>query len=255
MILIDLNMPRMNGIEATEAIRAGQGPNRATPIIAITANVLPEARARLEAAGVCRVISKPITRRILEQVLADELARAGTGSAPRSATVQIGAATPHLAQSAPKLSAETAPHRAVSAFSPGGAPLMATREAPLINLATHTDLAQSLGPDLMAQTLAQFLAEGESMLPRLTTVAAQADPAATAALAHKFAGSAALLGADRLHRLLKAIDTPLRHLPAGAPPGDSAAAALAALPTVWTATRAMVATRISPTQTPDGTST
>ncbi|MFD2172525.1 hybrid sensor histidine kinase/response regulator [Rhodobacter lacus] len=261
VILIDLNMPRMNGIEATEAIRASDGPNRNTPIIAVTANVLPEARARLEAAGVCRVISKPITRRILEQVLADELAAARDKTSSAGRDNASGAARPATPEGAgrevfsdhapPKLSSKTGPRRPGVAVSHGAGGAMPKHDAPLLNLETHTDLAQSLGPDLMAQTLGQFLAEGESMLPRLTAVAAQAEPAATAALAHKFAGSAALLGAERLHRLLKAIDTPLRHVPPGAPPSDSVAAALTALPAVWTATRAMVVPPIPPSTGPD----
>ncbi|SOC04842.1 PAS domain S-box-containing protein [Rhodobacter sp. JA431] len=251
VILIDLNMPRMNGIEATEAIRAGNGPNKHTPVIAVTANVLPEARARLEAAGVCRVISKPITRKILEQVLSDELCEsrmamaAQRAPAPATATPPATAAEPLTlrplspAPAAPK----AAPPRIAPGRSPaGGSPAKApAADAPLLNIETHTDLAQSLGEELMAQTLRQFLSEAETMLPRLTIAAAQAEPAATAALAHKLAGSAALMGAERLHRTLKAIDTPLRHAVPGATPPDPVVAALIALPAVWSTTRARVA--------------
>lgn len=72
-ILMDLNMPEMNGIEATQTIRNAPGPNQRTAIIAITANILPEARAELEQAGVGLVVSKPISRKALEKALHDAL--------------------------------------------------------------------------------------------------------------------------------------------------------------------------------------
>jgi CheY-like chemotaxis protein/signal transduction histidine kinase len=60
LILMDIKMPRMDGIAATNAIRALDGPVSQTPIVALTANVDPEdARAYL-AAGMCCVVEKPI---------------------------------------------------------------------------------------------------------------------------------------------------------------------------------------------------
>lgn len=202
VILIDLNMPRMNGVDATEAIRAGTGPNHETPIIAITANVLPEARHRLEAAGVCRVISKPITRKMLDQVLAEELC-------------------PRLRQR--PLAAPPAP--------------AAQAELPLVQAETRAELAQSLGPEMMAQTLQRFLTEGAAMVAALTRATAQERPAETAALAHKFAGSAALLGAERLHHRLKTIEVALRPATPGTAPDATTSAALDALDALWTETR------------------
>ncbi|MBD3787396.1 MAG: response regulator, partial [Sphingomonadales bacterium] len=70
LIMMDMNMPVLNGIEATAAIRAAPGPSRMAPIYAVTANVLPEARAQLEAAGVTQVLTKPITRTGLVHALA-----------------------------------------------------------------------------------------------------------------------------------------------------------------------------------------
>ena len=46
LILMDLQMPGMDGLAATRAIRAASALNRATPIVALSANILPEPPAR-----------------------------------------------------------------------------------------------------------------------------------------------------------------------------------------------------------------
>lgn len=99
LILMDMNMPELNGIEATMAIRGQPGPSRATPIFAVTANVLPEARAQLQAAGVTRVLAKPITRTGLEAALA-ELGPAAARSTPDRVPAQAGVAAPVAADGA-----------------------------------------------------------------------------------------------------------------------------------------------------------
>ena len=102
---------------------------------------------------------------------------------------------------------------------------------------TRAELAQSLGPEMMAQTLQRFLTEGAAMVAALTRAAAQERPAETAALAHKFAGSAALLGAERLHHRLKTIEVALRMAAPGTAPDAATSAALDALDALWTETR------------------
>lgn len=60
LILMDIKMPRMDGVAATRAIRALDGPAARTPIIALTANADPEdVRGYLEA-GMNDVVEKPI---------------------------------------------------------------------------------------------------------------------------------------------------------------------------------------------------
>ena len=60
LILMDLAMPEMDGIEATRAIRSGQGVNRDTRIVAITANAFGEDRERCFAVGMNDFVTKPI---------------------------------------------------------------------------------------------------------------------------------------------------------------------------------------------------
>ena len=65
LILMDMQMPVMDGLEATRRIRAGDGPNASAPIIAISANVLDAQRRACSDAGMTGHIAKPIDARIL----------------------------------------------------------------------------------------------------------------------------------------------------------------------------------------------
>ncbi len=60
LILMDIKMPRMDGMEATRAIRALPGPVGQTPIIALTANADPDDARTYLACGMCSVVEKPI---------------------------------------------------------------------------------------------------------------------------------------------------------------------------------------------------
>ena len=60
IILMDIQMPVMNGEDATEAIKAGTGPNRQTPIVALTANCMPEDVERYRSKGMVDTIAKPV---------------------------------------------------------------------------------------------------------------------------------------------------------------------------------------------------
>lgn len=65
LILMDVWLPNMNGLEATRRIKAD--PRTAdVPILAVTAHALASARAEAEAAGCDGVITKPFSPRDLE---------------------------------------------------------------------------------------------------------------------------------------------------------------------------------------------
>lgn len=61
LILMDLQMPGMDGLAATRAIRANSELNRQTPIVALSANVLPVHIAQCREAGMDDHIGKPIS--------------------------------------------------------------------------------------------------------------------------------------------------------------------------------------------------
>lgn len=59
LILMDIQMPRKSGIEATQEIRAGNGPNRHTPIVALSANVMADQKESYLRAGMDGCVEKP----------------------------------------------------------------------------------------------------------------------------------------------------------------------------------------------------
>jgi CheY-like chemotaxis protein len=66
---MDIRMPRMDGVEATKAIRALPGAAGRVPIIALTANADPDDAADYLAAGMDGVVEKPMKPEHLLAVL------------------------------------------------------------------------------------------------------------------------------------------------------------------------------------------
>ncbi len=69
LILMDCQMPLLDGYETAGNIRSGGGLNSETPIIAMTANALEDDREKCITAGMDDYISKPVTIKVLEETL------------------------------------------------------------------------------------------------------------------------------------------------------------------------------------------
>jgi signal transduction histidine kinase/DNA-binding response OmpR family regulator/HPt (histidine-containing phosphotransfer) domain-containing protein len=70
LILMDMQMPRMDGVQASQLIRALPGPAGATPIVAMTANAMRKDQDACLAAGMNDFISKPIDAEAFLRVVA-----------------------------------------------------------------------------------------------------------------------------------------------------------------------------------------
>ncbi len=77
-VLMDCQMPELNGYEATAAIRAHEGTKRHTPIIAMTAGARPEDQARCLAEGMDSYLAKPVSKDALLAVVARAVGRANS---------------------------------------------------------------------------------------------------------------------------------------------------------------------------------
>ena len=85
VVFMDVRMPELDGRETTRRLRAGDGPNARTPVVAVTADTAPEDVAACQAAGMAYFVSKPLTPPALigalQHVLNDTAAQAATEAA------------------------------------------------------------------------------------------------------------------------------------------------------------------------------
>ncbi len=172
VILMDCQMPQMDGFEASRAIRqAEQSLGRHVPIIAMTASALRGDREACLAAGMDDYISKPVRWSELSAALARWL-----GGAP---PVAAGAV-----------------ERVEPVESPPSGPL---DEATLRNLKR---LVPREHPSALIELVESFLGSTEARLPSLAAAIARGDSHEVAQLAHSLKGSTGSFGALRLAGML-----------------------------------------------------
>jgi two-component system, sensor histidine kinase and response regulator len=85
VILMDVQMPELDGLEATRAIRNLSSENQRIPIVAMTAHAMQGDRERCLEAGMDDYLAKPIRAKELQHVLARFCGPASAGEAPASA--------------------------------------------------------------------------------------------------------------------------------------------------------------------------
>jgi CheY-like chemotaxis protein len=88
LVLMDIHMPRMDGIEALRRLRAGEAGRRDTPVIALTADAMAGDAERFIALGFDAVDSKPIQPARLIATIGAALGAAGEPSAEEAVSGQ-----------------------------------------------------------------------------------------------------------------------------------------------------------------------
>jgi signal transduction histidine kinase/ligand-binding sensor domain-containing protein/CheY-like chemotaxis protein/HPt (histidine-containing phosphotransfer) domain-containing protein len=174
LILMDLQMPRMDGLETTRRLRAELPPERQPRIIAVTANVLTEQRAVCLAAGMDDFVAKPVGFADLRAALL----RAGgqEGTAP-----PVPSATP--------------------ATSPAAVPTETLELVDLDRLDGLRRLGDLAGKPLLVEVVDSFLAETPRRLRRMREALARGDARELTFVAHSLKGSSSQIGALRVAAL------------------------------------------------------
>ncbi len=207
LILMDVQMPGMDGLAATRAIRALAGW-QGRPIIAMSANAFDEDRLACEEAGMSDFVSKPVEPAALYETLL--LWLSATTSAPRAeAPAQLPAAP-----------------LAPACGNSGEAVILARLQA-LPGISVARGLASWRGrARKYVDALAFFIAAHGQDMTQFAAFVAAGDFDSARRIAHTLKGTCAMLGAERLALLAAELEQRLRDgALAGLKPGQESATA------------------------------
>ena len=181
-VLMDMQMPEMDGLTATRALRRERYDR---PIIAMTANAMKTDLDACLAAGMNDHITKPIERRALLRTLRRWL--------------------PQRQRPAENVDPSATRSESAESRDPAGTGVLASRNLEGIDVAGSL---KRLGLELESfQRLLVRFADGQgATLDALRAAVASSDSAAVARQAHAIAGAAGNLGADALHAAAKALE-------------------------------------------------
>jgi two-component system sensor histidine kinase/response regulator len=191
LILMDVQMPVMDGLEATRAIHALAG-REMTPVLAMTANAFDEDRRACVDAGMVDFVPKPVDPDVFYAILLKWLGKSGVRRATNPATGMVAGQRQAIAPSTPD----------------------AGEDLPGIDIVRGMSTWRK--GDIYRKFLRKFATDyGDSA--RAIAQAAAATVGGGAALAHKIKGAAANLALTDVARLAAGIDQKLK---TGADAGD-----------------------------------
>ena len=184
LILMDIQMPDMDGHEAAIAIRARLG-ERAPPIVAMTANAMPADRAAALAAGMVDHVGKPFDLTALIGVILRHVGRASV-----------------LQNAAPVSADATMPAAAAAAAAPPPAPGLIDPAPALGRLGGSVKVYQ--------MALWAFCGEAQALSVHMQAALAARDGAAATPLLHVLKGLAGTIGAMALSQLAAQAEVALK---------------------------------------------
>jgi PAS domain S-box-containing protein len=191
-ILMDCQMPVMDGYTATREIRALERDGRArTPIVAVTANAMPDDLERCREAGMDEFVAKPVTLAALSGAIEHSIKtnRAPAGGAAADAAPGAGGAAGARQPDA------TAPD--------SGAVARSAIDRPALD-SLREDLG---GADALLRIVRLFLEQLDPQAEQIEREARAGELETLARNAHRMKSSAATLGASELAELLMALET------------------------------------------------
>jgi signal transduction histidine kinase/DNA-binding response OmpR family regulator len=169
-VLMDVQMPEMDGYEATKEIRRREGDSHHTPVIAMTANAPEGDREKVLEVGMDDYVSKPVKPEDLEAVLERWLSKPDEDK------------------------------ESVSAAGDGSATREDSEENPLdqIMLARLLDLQEEGEPDILNELIELFLSDVPPQLAALREVVKAGEAHSVGRIAHTLKGSSGSMGATRM---------------------------------------------------------
>jgi signal transduction histidine kinase/CheY-like chemotaxis protein/PAS domain-containing protein/HPt (histidine-containing phosphotransfer) domain-containing protein len=187
LVLMDLQMPEMDGLEAARRIRDPHSPakNPKVPIIAMTAHAIRGDRETCLAAGMNDYLTKPVDPERFRAALAQWLPLPEPPPAPEALRNPPAAPAP----APPDLDEEP------------------DDEADAVVWNRYAMLDRLMGNEVMAERLRKmYLREMPDRMSELASALAEADGAAASDLAHSLKGASAQMGAERVEALSRAIE-------------------------------------------------
>ena len=186
LILMDIQMPVMDGVSAMKAIRSGGGPNADTPVIAVTALAIPEERRRLLDLGMNGFLTKPVEEESLLEIV----------KAARKGTLE------ELSKSAAAMPADDMAGKAAGSFISSEASSSLFDPAGAVRRAAGQ---KKIAKEMLSLLLAS-VPEVQEAIASLSSV----KPEKLAGLVHKFAGGAACCGIMDARKLSNTIESAIR---------------------------------------------
>jgi CheY-like chemotaxis protein/HPt (histidine-containing phosphotransfer) domain-containing protein len=187
-VFMDVQMPEMDGLQTTAAIRAQEAASggRHTPIIAMTAYALVGDRDRCLGAGMDGYVSKPVKPNIIREALEQYL---GIPDKRSERSIQSASGTSDVIH---------------AGIEPGGAP----RQSAGLPVFDRAGLVDRLGgEELVATFLAKFRAGVPGYLAKLQTELDSGTAGTVRAAAHAIKGLAATIGAEQVRQTAADMET------------------------------------------------
>ena len=174
-VLMDVQMPEMDGYEATAAIRKREGAARHTPIIAMTANAMRGDREKALEAGMDDYVPKPVKPEDLDEVLRRWIPQ--EAPEPGSSPVASGGGV-----TAPDPAPDKAENRIEDSLDPD----------------VLAGLRELGDPDLLSELTEMFFDDASSRLATLRETVEGSDARSVEQIAHALKGSSGNMGARRM---------------------------------------------------------